>query len=108
MTDLSFGRLGAVLDLRQQLGLDPDPLVRDPLAVGLGLADQRREALAKIRGRLLIEAVVNLAGVDEVAALAAADIDAVQSLPSSAKPAIGSVSRCAQVFFTQLLPRPET
>src|SRR5436190_200188 len=30
-----------------------------------------------------------------------------QSLPSSAKPAMVSVSRWAQVFFTQSLPRPE-
>src|SRR3982074_413258 len=29
-------------------------------------------------------------------------------LPSSAKPAIGSVSRCVQVFFNQSLLRPET
>ena len=29
------------------------------------------------------------------------------ALPSSAKPAMVSVSRCAQVIFTQSLPRPE-
>src|SRR5438034_11380128 len=30
-----------------------------------------------------------------------------QSLPASAKPAMVSISRWAQVFFTQSLPRPE-
>jgi hypothetical protein len=43
---LSFGRLRAVFDLGKQLGLDPDPFVGDPLVVGLGFADQRRETFA--------------------------------------------------------------
>ena len=51
--------------------------VRDLLCVGLRLADQRREPLAQFGGRSLVEAVVDLAGVDQVLALAAADIDAV-------------------------------
>jgi hypothetical protein len=39
-------------------------------------------------------------------ALEAADIDAVPVV--AIKPAMVSVSRCAQVIFTQSLPRPET
>ena len=77
MPHLALGRFRAVLDLGQQLRLDPDALVRDPLGVGLGLADQRRQALAQIGGGCLVEAVVDLAGVDQVLALAAAEIDAV-------------------------------
>jgi hypothetical protein len=77
MTHLSLRGLGAVLDLRQKLGFDPDALVRDALGVGLGFADQRCKTLAKICRRLLVEAVVDLAGIDQVAAFTAADIDAV-------------------------------
>jgi hypothetical protein len=51
--------------------------VRDLFAVGLGFADQRRQALALLRCRGLVEAVVDLASVNRVLALAAADIDAV-------------------------------
>jgi hypothetical protein len=36
MSDLPFGRLRAVLDLGQQLRLDPDALVGDPLGVAIG------------------------------------------------------------------------
>ena len=39
--------LGAVLDFGQQFGFDPDAVVCDALAVGLGLADERREPLAQ-------------------------------------------------------------
>lgn len=54
----------------------------------------------------LVEAMVDLAGIDEILALAPAEIDAVPLLPSSANPAMVSVSRCAQVFLTQSLLRP--
>ena len=77
MPHLSLGRLRAVLDLGRELRFDPDALVRDPLGVGLRLPDQRRQALAQVGGRCLVEAVVDLAGIDQVVALAAADIDAV-------------------------------
>ena len=77
MADLSLGRFGAVFDLGVELRLHPDALVRDPLSVGLGFADQRREALAQLRGGVLVEAVVDLAGIDQVIAFAATDIDAV-------------------------------
>jgi hypothetical protein len=52
--------------------------------------------------------MIDFTGVDQVVALAPAEIDAVELLASSAYPAIGSVSRCAQVFFAQFLLRPET
>jgi hypothetical protein len=77
MPQLALGRFGAVLDFSQQLRFDPNPLVRDPLAVGLGLADQRCQAAAQLRGGCLIEAMVDLAGVDQILALAPAEIDAV-------------------------------
>ena len=98
MADLALGRLGAVLDLGEQLRLDPDALVRDPLAVGLGLADQRREALAQVCGRLLVEAVVDLAGIDQVVAFAAADIDAVPIVAVEREARDRSASRVARRF----------
>ena len=106
MLDLSLRRLRPVLDLGQKLRLDPDALMRDPLREGLRLPDQRLQSLAQVRGGDLVEAVVDLAGVDEVAALAPADVEPIPLEPSSAKPAMVSVSRCAQVFFTQSLLRP--
>jgi hypothetical protein len=68
-------------------------LVRDPLAIGLGLADQRRQAPAQLGGGGLVEAVVDIAGIDQVLALAPAEIDAInqcrrgQSWRWSASPA---------------------
>jgi hypothetical protein len=47
MSQLSLRGLGTIFDFREQLRLHPDPLVRDPLGVGLGFADQGSEALAK-------------------------------------------------------------
>jgi hypothetical protein len=73
----------------------------------LAFADQRREPLSQLCGLGFVEAMVDLAGIDQVIALAPAEIDAVPFLPSSAKPAMVSVSRCAQVFLTQSSPRPE-
>ena len=49
----------------------------DLLGIGLGLADQRRQAFAQRGDRGLVEAEVDLTGIDQVLALAAADIDAV-------------------------------
>jgi len=43
--------------------------------------------------------VVDLAGIDQVVALAPAEIDAIEPVGLQAKPAIGSVSRWVQVFF---------
>ena len=106
MPNLSLGRLRAILDLGEQLWFDPDALVCDPLRVGLRLPDQRLQSLLQVSGGSLVEAVVDLARIDQIVALAPADIDAVPLLPSSAKPAMVSVSRCTQVFFTQSLCAP--
>src|ERR1700709_409967 len=65
MPDFPFRRLGAVLDLCQELRLRPDAPVSDPLRVRLRLADQRFQSLLQVgRGRL-VETVVNLARLDE-------------------------------------------
>ena len=54
------------------------PLMRDPLGIGLGLPDQRLQPLLQVLGRGLVEAVVDLACIDQIVALAPAEIDAVQ------------------------------
>jgi hypothetical protein len=108
MPDFTLRGLRAVFDLGQQLRLHPDALVCDPLGVGLRLADRWRQPLLQIGGGGLVEAVVDLAGVDQVLALAAADMEAVPVVAVEAAPAILSLSRWAQVFFTRLRLRPET
>jgi hypothetical protein len=50
MAHLALTRFGSVLDLGEQFRLNPDALVRDPLGVGLGFADQGRQALAQLSG----------------------------------------------------------
>src|SRR5690348_15819303 len=77
MPHLPLSRLRPVFDLHQQLRLNPDALVRDLLAVGLRLPDQRRQFLPQLRRRSLVEPVVDLASVNKTLALAAADVDAV-------------------------------
>jgi hypothetical protein len=94
---LALGGLCPVLDLGEQLGFDPDRLVRNLPRVRLGLADQGRQALAKVSGRFLIEAMVDLAGIDQVIALAAADIDAVP-IVAVEKSRRWSASRAARRF----------
>jgi hypothetical protein len=56
MPHLALGRFGSVLDLGQQLGLDPERLVCDRFAVGLGLADQRPRCRA-VLGEVSLTAV---------------------------------------------------
>jgi hypothetical protein len=51
--------------------------MRDPLRERLRRPNQRRQALLEVGGRDLVEAVINLAGVDEVLALAPADVEPV-------------------------------
>src|SRR3954454_19290044 len=75
--DLTLGRLRPVLDLCQQLWLNPDALVRDLLGAGLRLPDQRHQPLPQLCRRGLVEAVVDLARKDQIVALATAHIDAV-------------------------------
>jgi hypothetical protein len=81
--------------------------VRDHLCVRLGFADQRRQALAKVSGRLLIEAMVDLAGIDQVIALAAADIDAVPIVAVERKAGDGQRLALRAGFLKQSRPRPE-
>ena len=72
MPHLPFGRLGAVLDLGEKLRFHPYAAMGDPLGVRPCFADERRQALAQIGSRLGVEAVVHLAGIDEVPAPARA------------------------------------
>ena len=55
MPDLGLGRLRPVLDPGEQLRFHPDAFVRDTLGVGLGPADQPRQALPQFGGRGLVE-----------------------------------------------------
>jgi hypothetical protein len=77
MADLAFGRFRPVLDLGQELGLDPYAAVGDLLGVGLCLPDQRLEPRLKVLGRCRIEAVVDLSGVNQLVALAPRQIQAI-------------------------------
>jgi hypothetical protein len=77
MPHFCFGRLGPVLDLGEQLGFDPDALVRKVLGVGQRPSDQRLQALLEFGRRDLVEAMVDLAGVDEVVAPSPAEVNAV-------------------------------
>ncbi len=49
--------------------------------------------------------MVDLAGVDQLAVLASAEVDTAR-LPPSSEAGDGQGLLPAQVFFTQLLPRP--
>ena len=73
----------------------------------VGFADQRRQPLTRIGSGYLVETVVHLAGVDQLFALSAADVDAVPVVAVQRKAGNVSASRWAHVFFTQSLPRPE-
>jgi hypothetical protein len=75
--DLPLRRFCAVFDFREELGLDPNALAGYPLDVRLRLLDQRLQPVLQVRRRPLVEAVVDLAGVDEGVALAPADVEPV-------------------------------
>jgi hypothetical protein len=47
MAHSAFGRLRPVFDFGEQFRLDPDAAAGDALGIGLGVADQRREARAE-------------------------------------------------------------
>jgi hypothetical protein len=51
--------------------------VADALRVGLRLPDQRLQPLLQVGGRGLVEAMVDLAGVDQLVVLASAEVDTV-------------------------------
>jgi hypothetical protein len=75
---LALGRLGPEFDLCEQLRLDPDAAMRDLFGVGLGPVDQRFQARLQLPCGSGVETVVDLAGIDQIAALAAADIEAIE------------------------------
>jgi hypothetical protein len=77
MPDLSLRRLGTVLDFGQQLRLDPDALVCDPLCEGLRLPNEGLQALPQVGGRNLVESMIDLAGVDKVVSLASANVEPI-------------------------------
>ncbi len=77
MPNLPFCGLRSVLDFGFQLWLDPDAFVRDPLREGLRFPGERLQPPPELRGRGLVEAVVDLARVDEIVALPPADVKAV-------------------------------
>jgi hypothetical protein len=82
--------------------------VRDLLGIGLGLADQRRQSLAQRCCGGLVEAEVDLTGIDQVLAPETADINAVPPVAVEREARDGQgLARWAQVFLTQSLPRPE-
>ena len=74
---LSLSRLRPIFNLRIDLGLNPDTLVRDALGVRLGCTDQGHQTFAQIGGGLRIEAMVDLTGINQIGAFASADIDPV-------------------------------
>lgn len=75
--DLSLGRLRAILDLGQKLRFNSDALLADALGIGLGSSDKGFKPLLQFGGRDLVKAVVDFTGVDEIVALATADIEAI-------------------------------
>ena len=77
MPDLSLGRHCAILDLGQKLGFNPNALVADALGIGLGPSDEGFKPLLQIGGRDLVEAVVDFAGLDQIVALAPANVEPV-------------------------------
>src|SRR3954470_4103935 len=78
MTQLALGGFRPVLDFGEQRWFDPDGAMRDLPGVGLRPADQRLEPGLQLRGRRLVEPMVDLAGIEQVLALAPAKIDAVE------------------------------
>ena len=98
MPNLSLGRLRAILDLGEQLWFDPDALMCDPLRVRLRPPDQRLQSLLEVSGGSLVNAVVDLARLDQIVTLAPADIDAVPFL-RQARSRRWSASRAARRFL---------
>jgi hypothetical protein len=82
-----------ILDLGQKPGFNPDALMAHALGIGPGPSYERFKPLLQIGGRDLVEAVVDFAGIDQIVALAPADVEPVPLRTSSVKPAMVSVSR---------------
>src|SRR3954464_15021280 len=77
MPHFPLGGLGPVLDLGEELRLDPDALVGDALAVGLGLSHEWLQPLVKLNRRRLVESAVDLAGIDQFVTLASCEVYSV-------------------------------
>jgi hypothetical protein len=79
----SLCRLGAVFDLGQQLGLDLDPAMRNPFAIGcvLRISGARRARRSAAETRSKPRSTVP----DQLTVGVALDIDPFQLFPSSAK-----------------------
>jgi hypothetical protein len=107
MANFPFRRFRPILDLGEQLGLDPDAAVGDALAERLGCADQRRETGAERLRALGDEAVVGLAGINQIGALASADVQPVPLVAiegdvasaGSTKPGKGALAPIAASFL---------
>ena len=74
MAQLALGGFRPVFDFGEQRRFNPNSPVRDLLGVGLAFADQRLEPVLQILGGYLIEAVVDLARIDQLFVLEPTDI----------------------------------
>lgn len=77
MTHLSLWRLCTVLDLGEKLRLDPNALVHDALGVRSGFSDRRLQPFLQVAGLHLVKSMIDLAGIDQIVAVAPANVDAV-------------------------------
>src|ERR1700730_14041038 len=77
MPHLTLSRFRPVLNLRQQRRFNPNAAMSDALAVRLRLPDQRLETRLQFFGAVLVEAMIDLAGIDQLVALAPTQIQAV-------------------------------
>jgi hypothetical protein len=78
MADFAFRRLCAVFDLGEQRRLDPNAAVCDLFGVWLRFADQWLQPRLQVLCRGGIEAVVDLAGAEQLLALLAADVEPIK------------------------------
>lgn len=106
MPDFPSADFRPVLDLCEQLRLHPEAACVRSASRRLRSADQRLQPFLQVGRRDLVEPVVHLARADQVVALSPAEIDAVPLSFVEGEVGDGQRLRRAQVFFTQLLPRP--
>jgi hypothetical protein len=107
MPNFPLGRFRAVLDLRQERWLNPDRAMSDLLGIWWRLANQGLQPGLQLGGRHLIEAVVDLAGIDQPVAFQPANIDAVEFVFLQGETCNRQCLALRAVFFTQSLPRPD-
>lgn len=80
MTQVAIGRLGSVLHLCGKARLDPDAAVGNPLGERLGLAHQFVQPLLQILDGSRLETLLDLARIEQLAALVSANIDAIEAI----------------------------